>query len=440
MGLFRRGTKLLKLGSGLRDCCCRPEKPEECWCPSLCSYYIVCDGHDSEAEGSISFTENCFPKFLLKATDDCFVSALDDPVCTTFGGITSNPSVKRTIYELGDTRSVLGACYSFRLLPCFGIGALRRVARQGWVNGEQLALFCSIGANVTCRGSLVANAGQWEVFAFIDVLLIQGTQVRRIGKSIGSPSYYSYPIPEAATGPCGKDQARSCPHLSENYLIGKNVKHLNDLTFLLTFNDLRIQADGFEQVIQWQSSQDSNPLLALPESDDESIYSLEFDLLKKESCQPSAPCDCNQSLDGMIVTFEGQQFNYGSLDNFFNAGTWWEETSAGVFRRRDTEPCDGSLNQTVKQATIECTQIDGVDTWVCYLDHTCEERDDLTCPGPPDASRNKQWTGIFECDENGKPTGSPGSLEVDSDTTSGTPAVECVSALNVPSISISAPP
>jgi hypothetical protein len=169
-------------------------------------------------------------------------------------------------------------------------------------------------------------------------------------------------------------------------------------------------------------------------------FSKNITLQASSSCQPSAPCDCTQSLDGMTVTFEGQEFNYGSLDNFFNAGTWWEETSAGVFRRRDTEPCDGSLNQTVKQATIECTQINGVDTWVCYLDHTCEERDDLTCPGPPDASRNKQWTGIFECDENGKPTGSPGSLEVDSDTTSGTPAVECVSALNVPSISISAPP
>jgi hypothetical protein len=163
-------------------------------------------------------------------------------------------------------------------------------------------------------------------------------------------------------------------------------------------------------------------------------------LKRKASCQPSAPCDCTQSLSGMIVTFEGQEFTCGQLDSFFNAGTWWEETSAGVFRRRDTESCDGSLNQTVKQATIECTQINGVDTWVCYLDHTCEERDDLTCPGPPDAGRNKQWTGIFECDENGKPTGSPGSLEVDSDTTTGTPAAECVDALTVPSISISAPP
>ena len=39
MGLFRRGTQLLRLGSGLRDCCCRPEKPEECWCPDWCRYY-----------------------------------------------------------------------------------------------------------------------------------------------------------------------------------------------------------------------------------------------------------------------------------------------------------------------------------------------------------------------------------------------------------------
>jgi hypothetical protein len=437
MGLFRRGTKLLRLGSGLRDCCCRPEKPEECWCPSLCSYYIVCDGHDSEAEGSISFTENCFPKFLLKATDDCFVSALDDPVCTTFGGITSNPSVKRTIYELGDTQSVLGACYSFRLLPCFGIGALRRVARQGWVNGEQLALFCSIGANVTCRGSLVANAGQWEVFAFIDVLLIQGTQVRRIGKSIGSPSYYSYPIPEAATGPCGKDQARSCPHLSENYLIGKNVKHLNDLTFLLTFNDLRIQADGFEQVIQWQSSQDSNPLLALPESDDESIYSLEFDLLKKESCQPSAPCDCEADLTGRTVVFKGKTFTYGSGDEFTSddGSEFWEESPTGVFRKVTYDACDVSQQFIALEETAEiiCSEtIEEGQFWAVFFTVECRERD--ACGGSFDRSRTTLFNGIFACDSEGFPSGTP-TVEVANDELSDpAPTGDCASFPAAPSI------
>ena len=46
MGLFRRGTQLLRLGSGLRDCCCRPEKPESCFCPDLCRYYWGWGGDD----------------------------------------------------------------------------------------------------------------------------------------------------------------------------------------------------------------------------------------------------------------------------------------------------------------------------------------------------------------------------------------------------------
>ena len=87
----------------------------------------------------------------------------------------------------------------------------------------------------------------------------------------------------------------------------------------------------------------------------------------------------------------------------------------------------------MKVVEIDCINEGGVDKWVAYLDHTCNERDDLTCPGPADAQRVKQWTGFFLCDENGSPTGTPTELEVDYDVTSGTPAAECVDALQPPS-------
>jgi len=59
MGLFRRGTKLLKLGSGLRDCCCRPEQPEECWCPDFCTYYWQWDGGERLAPAATLLESPC---------------------------------------------------------------------------------------------------------------------------------------------------------------------------------------------------------------------------------------------------------------------------------------------------------------------------------------------------------------------------------------------
>jgi len=69
MGLFRRGTKLLRLGSGLRDCCCRPE-PEECWCPDPCSYYWQWDGGARLAPAATLLESQCAgPFYQFRETD-----------------------------------------------------------------------------------------------------------------------------------------------------------------------------------------------------------------------------------------------------------------------------------------------------------------------------------------------------------------------------------
>ena len=72
MGLFRRGAKLLRLGGGLRDCCCRPEQPDECWCPDWCSYYWTFSGFaDIESQDVLDDPSPCSsPEHLVYSSNE----------------------------------------------------------------------------------------------------------------------------------------------------------------------------------------------------------------------------------------------------------------------------------------------------------------------------------------------------------------------------------
>lgn len=448
MGLFRRGTKLLKLSGGLRDCCCRPEKPEECWCPDLCRYYWSFGGTTRLGGQDLLRDTTCVPgidDYVERKFDPYGLATIQPVEVSEARGFSDGKFVN--IAGTGVNGSPTGDCYYL----LFGYTSNISGYTPQTDFTDQFPPLYAFGQQIFYQTVIDAAAYPGQAFGFpsqppstwgLIVDLIQDVWLIKydFGPGVATTLYRRsvrafVPVPAA----CVADSRYEC----DTSVVPRRLHTLSADVELTIDPENGVVLDG--ETYEWQSGFNTVPDVDLGHT--EWHVSGEYPLttnvtlsLKSLSSCVSAPCDCTQSLNGMIVTFEGQEFTYGQLDSFFNAGTWWEETSAGVFRRRDTESCDGSLNQTVKQATIECTQINGVDTWVCYLDHTCEERDDMTCPGPPDASRNKQWTGIFECDENGKPTGSPGSLEVDSDTTTGTPAAECVDALTVPSISISAPP
>jgi hypothetical protein len=170
-------------------------------------------------------------------------------------------------------------------------------------------------------------------------------------------------------------------------------------------------------------------------------------LKRKASCQPTAPCDCTQSLDGMTVTFEGQTFTYGALQEFFSGDgiTRWIELLPGLFTRYDYDPCDPSQFFAASTITAEvfCTTVDGQGYWGVEFQRQCAERS--VCQPATDAERTTTWSGLFDCSSDGKPTGNPHSAaspsqppDLDSDVISGgTPTGDCAGTPAIPSFSFS---
>lgn len=152
--------------------------------------------------------------------------------------------------------------------------------------------------------------------------------------------------------------------------------------------------------------------------------------------QAQGECDCNASLTGMQVEFEGKTFTIGDGDSFIteDSSTFWEENPTGEFTRYDREACDNTLSQRVKKAVIVCENFPNeennlVPRWFVLLDHDCFERDQDECSPTPIASRQTGWTGAFFCGGDGKPVGTPHGFDdtsdppdLDFETVSDTPA------------------
>lgn len=438
MGLFRRGTKLLRLGSGLRDCCCRPEKPEECWCPDLCSYYFIADGNSSiDASG-------CERSLLYTELENC-ASVGDQAVCTSLLGITLNPSVKEHWYYFG-SGSAIG-------LPEGFLGVYKRIGFEGLVSStpvppvgfvpqpddfERVGFGCDIRAGIKCDLS-VSGSPVWHFICLYNSSVekfvkertpapfpatgarftnIETTQLSRLGQLSGEPTEASS-IDEEAYDGCEVDNLRTCE------LSGVFVNHLSDIVASVSTSGVSISGGGFSQFFPWESTQNQTictisdqsvsgtPIqvecpspdpLGLP--DDESLYTMELQILKTTSCQA---CDCELDLTGRTVVFEGQTFTYGSGQTF-NSGdglTVWEESPTGTFRKIIYDGCDpGQQIKTFEEtAQVFCTNIDGTDFWAVQLIVQCFERD--ACSPPFVRSRTITWDGILECGSDGYPLGSP---------------------------------
>jgi hypothetical protein len=166
-------------------------------------------------------------------------------------------------------------------------------------------------------------------------------------------------------------------------------------------------------------------------------------LISRSTCVPS-PCDCTQSLTGMLVEFEGQTFTYGDLEEFLSedGGTRWVESSAGLFYRYDYDPCDYSQQFIANQMTavVFCTNEGGEDFWGVVLTNECYERS--SCGGGYDATRGMQWSGLFDCVDGGGPQGQPQqplALVYDIPSSDPAPSGVCVGTLPIPEFEFLAP-
>jgi hypothetical protein len=467
MGLFRRGTKLLRLGSGLRDCCCRPEQPEECWCPDLCSYYVTVDGQSSlDVSG-------CAPTYKTVIASECQEFDQVEPACTDFNGTTTNPSLAIDRYDLGISPNV-----DFFELPAGFVGARKLIRRVGVVydiaSPRQRKLTSYAGQlTVGFRCRVIDGQPRWQIFASINLSIedeiieptpapfpatglrfttISTASIRSV-KTFGERFVdIDYPLLNAELfSDCQIEDQRICDLSAGTY----SVRHMPSLTVAVNLSEVTISTDIGTQILSWPVTLDETvcnisdqsvsgapinvpctdpePLL-FPESDFLSAMSLSVQ--KRDSCL-SGDCDCEVDLTGRTVMFEGQEFTYGSLQQFTSddGSEFWEESPTGVFRKVTYDACDVSQQFIALEETAEiiCSEtIEEGQFWAVFFTVECRERD--ACGGAFDRSRTTLFNGIFTCDSEGFPSGTP-TVELANDQLSDpAPTGDCASFPAAPSI------
>lgn len=485
MGLFRRGTKLLRLGGGLRDCCCRPEKPEECWCPDPCMFYLswggaeffpprdyapdVCLGnqiayesHDLEKQDSYGMIDGLLQQFSSASgnagpiqggtTRGSFSLSVVLGFIPYYTARSSLVNVRYTGFATGPLafeaeEEIFGILSGYQ--GSLGVGS----ADYSWV--YEVQIYCDFDENGVPQFFLFAfryvevTAGQVVDYRFsgpfdtgadavLDTEVIyrayQYIGVRR-ETEIGSTPDRGLPI--QLESECTPSLALQCaqPVVRMKRMIG-DVE--------LSFADEGVYINS--HLIPWSD----DFLFAIPKIDNRSLTELwkpngqdptafSAVIKRKETCDPP-PCDCSASIVGRRVLFEGREFTVGELDTILGTSiehdgqSYWEEVSTGSFRRTDFETCgDGSYVRRVKQATVACSDFgDGVDRWYVILDHICYDRDQEECLPGFTASRERTWTGYFPCTQTGRPLGMPrgenglGEPELIFDFTSGTLEFACL--------------
>ena len=455
MGLFRRGTKLLKLAGGLRDCCCRPSNPEECWCPDACAYYWEFSGAGFSQE---TLTSTCRPIFQgfdpfrctsIAGPDKSTVLEISFPyglITESFTGGTPgtahlswdafNGRFKDNIYLEFD-HNIAGAAPDYRnFLVDLG------VSDRSF--GPNLGVTYSTKLQISGFPICPKAPGDLPLWGF-DVRIRQvvrmsdGSDERSLSYTLLSDtSTAEFTVPAQ----CITDSALWCCPPFDN----RSALHLPS-ELGLSIGSQGVTASG--TLHEWSGDGGADPQLGdawktdeypLTESNQSPWLSV---TVKKKSFCRAGDCDCNQSLTGMTVTFEGKTFTYGTLESITEGVDTWEQVVTGLFRRITRETCNGNYVASVKTADISCQTIDGDDFWVVFLGSECYERDEATCPAADDARRVMQWTGVFTCGPDGQPSGSPHSAtdvddppDLDSNTTVGTPAAECAADSTIPAISL----
>jgi hypothetical protein len=465
MGLFRRGTQLLKLGGGMRDCCCRPEKPpvpEDCWCPDLCSYYWEWGG-DIDFPGQKSFLVNnkCNPYYTEGADIAGDQPANADAVLFPPGlfalgrreGAGDGASITFSrgqavtwVPDQGLSDEIIAFFFAQQ-----GGGATReeRVNRITESSFGSVKITClqlrepgfRIEAERTCQVLIcydILGAGYCQTNGKIDFALINYRQ------------YAGGNIFNALPSSCQRNDLLKCPEDISVLADGLWYSHLLDGT-QLSWSDSGLFVNG-ALIYEWIYAPPRIGQQVLPDALTGSLASFHKPIsasvtLKRHASCRSGPCDCNESLGGAIVLFEGKTFSYGSFDEFVSDDgiTRWAELLPGLFVRYDYDPCDPSQFFIASTLTAEvfCTSVDGQDYWGVTLQRQCAERS--ACQPATDAERTTIWSGIFECDPDGKPTGDPHSAadplqppDLDSDVTSGgTPSGDCAGIPTIPSFRFS---
>jgi hypothetical protein len=472
MGLFRRGTKLLRLGSGLRDCCCRPEQPEECWCPDPCVFYwswggsrffpakeypldLPCDfgrigGEFYEADRRDSFG-------LIDGDLDAYSSASGNPGTieggTTFGVVGSSLRVGNlggpTFAEVGYGGSISGPLSYAAEEEIFG----RLSGYEGSLGVGQAFYSWSSYIYIGCRND-ANGVPQFLLYAFINTY-IAAEQVIDYRFSGGFDTdadavYDQRIIFNGFLAITGSDNITGdgvvlsldseCTPASELQCNGPT----RAMKRMISELQLSIDSEGVyvnEQLFPWEvelfgTPVDNRGLTELWKIDGQDPTGFSAILKMKDSCQPG-DCDCEVDLTGRTVVFKGKTFTYGSGDEFTSddGSEFWEESPTGVFRKVTYDACDVSQQFIALEETAEiiCSEtIEEGQFWAVFFTVECRERD--ACGGAFDRSRTTLFNGIFTCDSEGFPSGTP-TVELANDELSDpAPTGDCASFPAAPSI------
>ena len=451
MGLFRRGTKLLRLGSGLRDCCCRPEKPEECWCPDWCRYYWDWGG------------TTIFPaREYLK--NSCETGGIDQTVIfegyDSFGFLETVLNFDASVFFGASSANLFWSGDN-------GIGFSRGFYIDGFVSEAaqeeifgvaypQVFGWYSVvsGLDVKCDiDSSTGRAGGFSLFAYnlIDIKIsYPGLSipyyVHLVHQYVRDPSEaVNESVSLNADAECQTNNELFC--VSQTLGDGLSRLHLTeDLEFV--FSETGITVNG--TLYEWQEEPLGlyGGLPIIDNRDDTDLWKVAGDfpfeatvtLKRRDSCRPST-CDCTRDLTGRTVVFEGKNFTYGAFETIQGDTDYifWTESVGGVFVYQELDPCaptSSGFPLITNRATLTSETVDDVEQWGVVLEHFCVERDD--CDPAPNAWRVRQvvWAGVFSCAGDGYPAGIPNLTLISDETTNGPMAGDCVEQPEPPSISM----
>lgn len=472
MGLFRRAGKILKRGTGMRDCCCRPEQPEECFClADWCRYYWEITGNSN----GIDFVEGSPPECVnlfghqqnynslldVDPRPSCYVDAPDSevpfgllqPIQFEFDG---NVFIGRMDFTGKQRAFTQGRTTYIAESDFYHVGPLSQEAvREYFIGGDGPIIepsVCFTGAysgDASVRLQCGVQTGSRLIAtARLDARLDATNSGKCRSQSTPWPSYVPiygrYLSVDIDLSPY-----TSCQR-NPNWLSyddgSEDVRRIHldeDLVFEFSASGVTLNGTfhAFSPYVP-PGGPSYNPVIDnLIESGRTSIfpdYTPTFTLKRKSTCRTGA-CDCTSVLTGRTVVFEGQTFTYGSGQTF-NSGdglTVWEESPTGTFRKIIYDDCDpGQQIKTFEEtAQVFCTNIDGTDFWAVQLVVQCLERD--ACSPPFDRSRTVTWDGILACDSDGYPLGSPETELASNIPSSPAPTGTCDPTPEMPSFSFS---
>lgn len=450
MGLFRRGVKLLRLGDGLRNCCCRPENPEECWCPSLCRYYFEWSG-TRRFPAETFILEPCSPTYSYQEREQ----SLPEYGLCNYG----YPNVAREQTSIFfDKRFATG---SPKPGDYCGIMQLSFSHRVTGLTAESEYLDGIFGGRDFAVGMQTQYSQTLSCFVAPQKEAVFGYQDQPVGswsvyfnynshvfvKPFFAPGAFVYNTQKSALvfvpARCQNNSDYECDSLSS-----ANRLHLDEsVDFLISGNGVT-----FDGVLhEWEEVADPYGT----HTDDQSpewIVNGEYPFDENATltikmlptCRPGN-CDCAAALTGRKLVFEGKTFTYGSLEQFSSEDglTTWEEFLPGIFIRDDRRECDSTSIVRRRKAEVACGVFEGTDRWYSLLTSECYERDPENCSPVITGSKVMLFSGAFACNDSGFPIGPPRSFldpnnppDLDSQTTpNGEPSEGCVPDNPIPSIS-----